>query len=372
MTRADRPASSPSPELAPAVQAARRPAVVPGSRHGWLARFPPGHFAFVMATGIVSLAAHLQEVPLVPVALFALSLVAYLALLAITLARLMRHPSALLRDLAGHAVGPAFLTMVAATGVLGAQFAFLTPFRGIALVLWLWATLLWVALLYGFFLAATLASPKPPIERGLSGAWLLVTVSTESLCVLGTSVADLLPRPEVGIFACVCLFLLGGMFYTVLIALILYRWLFLEMTAAMLAPPYWINMGAVAIAALAGSDLLLYAQGHPGVLGFQPFITALTTGFWAAATWWVPLLALLTAWRHTAGRIPLVYDPQYWSMVFPLGMYTAATSTFARVTGHDFLLLIPQLFVWVAIVAWLAAFAGFLLRAAHGAVVALR
>jgi len=98
-------------------------------------------------------------------------------------------------------------------------------------------------------------------------------------------------------------------------------------------------------------------------LGFQPFIIALTTGFWAAATWWVPLLALLTAWRHAAGRIPLAYDPQYWSMVFPLGMYTAATATFARATGHDFLLPIPRLFVWVALAAWLAAFAGLLLRA---------
>jgi hypothetical protein len=48
------------------VQAAKRPAVAPGGRHGWLARFPPGHFAFVMATGIVSLAAHFQELPLAP------------------------------------------------------------------------------------------------------------------------------------------------------------------------------------------------------------------------------------------------------------------------------------------------------------------
>ena len=162
------------------------------------------------------------------------------------------------------------------------------------------------------------------------------------------------------------------MFYAVLIALILYRWLFFEMTPAMLAPPYWINMGAVAIATLAGADLLLYAQGHPGVLGFQPFITALTTGFWAAATWWVPLLALLTAWRHVAGKISLAYDPQYWSMVFPLGMYTAATATFARAASHDFLLPIPRLFVWVAITAWLVAFAGLLLRAGHAAMAARR
>ena len=86
----------------------------------------------------------------------------------------------------------------------------------------------------------------------------------------------------------------------------------------------------------------------------------------------MPLLALLTAWRHAAARIPLAYDPQYWSMVFPLGMYTAATATFARATGHDFLLPIPRLFVWVALTAWLAAFAGLLLRARHAVTAARR
>src|SRR3712207_6905021 len=40
-------------------------------------------------------------------------------------------------------------------------------------------------------------------------------------------------------------------------------------------------------------------------------------------SWWVPLLAALTAWRHTAGRVPLAYDPQHWSMGLPLGMYAA-------------------------------------------------
>src|SRR3954471_5274982 len=103
MTRATRPAPSRGPSPASPVQAATGPAVVQGDRHGWLVRFPPGYFAFVMATGIVSLAAYLQEVPLVPAALFALNLVAYPALLAITLARLLRHPSALLCDLADHA-----------------------------------------------------------------------------------------------------------------------------------------------------------------------------------------------------------------------------------------------------------------------------
>lgn len=52
---------------------------------------------------------------------------------------------------------------------------------------------------------------------------------------------------------------------------------------------------------------------------------AATLLFWVIATWWIPLLAASLLWRHVIQRIRPVFDPQYWSMVFPLGMYTAAT-----------------------------------------------
>ncbi len=335
---------------------------LPPKPMNWLASFPPGYFAFVMATGIVSIAAHQFGLSWIAQPLFGINMAAYLLLSTITLLRLARFPHAMQRDMVHHGVGPSFLTMVAATSVLGAQVRLLTSFASLALGLWVLAVLLWLVLVYGFFLAMTLAEPKPPIERGLGGAWLLVTVSTESLVVLGAAVADQLPWPEVAIFACFCLFLLGGMFYAVLISLIMYRWLFFNMTAEMLTPPYWINMGAVAITALAGAGLMLYARDHAGTIGFLPFLSALTAGFWATATWWIPLLVALTIWRHAMERIPLGYDPQYWSMVFPLGMYTTATAVYARASDQAFLLPIAQVFVWVALATWLAAFSGLLVR----------
>jgi len=45
-------------------------------------------------------------------------------------------------------------------------------------------------------------------------------------------------------------------------------------------------------------------------------------------------------------------------MVFPLGMYTAATWTFAQAIGAEFLVVVPQVFLWIAIVAWCMTFFG--------------
>jgi Voltage-dependent anion channel len=70
------------------------------------------------------------------------------------------------------------------------------------------------------------------------------------------------------------------------------------MSPSDLAPPYWINMGAVAISTLAGTLLAAAAPLSPLVRELLPFIKGLTLLFWATATWWIPMLVILGAWRH--------------------------------------------------------------------------
>ena len=104
----------------------------------------------------------------------------------------------------------------------------------------------------------------------------------------------------------------------------------------------------------------MIAGDVPWLARLAPAITVVTVASWAVATWWIPLLLVLTFWRYAIDGSPLRYRLEYWSMVFPLGMYSAATWAFAQATGFDFLGVIPKFFLWIAFAAWLATFIGIL------------
>ena len=321
-------------------------------RNAWIQSFFPGYFGFVMATGIVSLACHFQGFERIAKALLWLNIPAYLLLWGITLVRFFRFRADLLKDLTSHGLGATFLTIVAATGVLGKQVVILTSLGQVGKCLWVLAVVLWFVLIYSFFVAITVREPKPKPENALNGGWLLTVVATESLCTLGTMVAPSFDRPDLIFFTSLCAYFLGAMFYTVLITLILYRWFFLSMKAITLTPPYWINMGALAITTLAGARLMMVAEQAPQLARFIGFIPGLNLFFWATATWWIPLLLLVGVWRHIGQRLPLRYEPQYWSLVFPLGMYSSATFAFAQAGGLPFLLPLARVFAFIALLAW--------------------
>jgi tellurite resistance protein TehA-like permease len=332
---------------------------------------PGGGFAFVMATGIVSIAAKSQDLTLLSNALLVINLIAFPLLSARMLRRLVEDPAALFAELSNHQTAPAFLTFVAAVAVLGDEFAIQTAWHHIATALWFIGAVSWAGFIYAFFTLLTTRSLKPSPLNGPDGSWLLIVVATEAMAVLGSYINEAFFRHDVIIYLSICWFLLGGFFYLIIISMIVQRWLFGALSPTDLGSPYWINMGAMAIASLAGSRLQSLSGPERLTSTLLPAIATATTLCWTVATWWIPLLIVLMIWRHTSGRVSLAYRVEYWSMVFPFGMYTVATWTYSDVNNLEFLYWIPRVFVWAAVFSWIACFTGMIRRSAGFATRAL-
>lgn len=320
----------------------------------------PSYFGMVMATGIVSNAAHLLHMPLIAMALFRLNMAAYAVLWACTILRLLYHGRELRNDLFDHAKGPGFFTAVAATCILGMQFILLQGDFRTAAILWAAAVVLWLLITYTIFATFTVKENKPGLSEGINGAWLLAVVSTQALAVLSAKLSEHFEAHRLILnFFAFSMWLWGGMQYIWMISLIFYRYTFFKFSPGDLSPPYWINMGAMAISTLAGSLLIINTPHAPFLLSTLAFLKGFTVFYWATGTWWIPMLVILAFWRHVRKRFPLAYDPLYWGAVFPLGMYTTCTHEMAEAMDLWFLKPLPMYFIYVALAAWGLTFFGF-------------
>ena len=321
-----------------------------------LARLPPPSYGFVMATGILAVAARQQGFPRLALGCFELALVAWLALSLQAIWRLARHPQDVRSDLGSHQRAPMFFTAVAGTGVLAGGLLALDLGIGAAMAMGALALLLWLLLTYAVFAAVITAEHKPSLEQGMGGAWLLAVVACQSVSVVAGLLSGHVPQPwrlQLN-FLALCTWLFAGMLYTWVIGLIFYRALFFRFAPADLAPPYWINMGAMAISTLAGAQLVLDAPQAPLLMELAPFLKGFTILYWATGSWWLPMLVVLTLWRYLLRRDPLRANALEWSAVFPLAMYSAATTQLSAAIGLSFLQPLAAAFFFIAALAWVA------------------
>jgi tellurite resistance protein TehA-like permease len=328
-----------------------------------IASLHPASFAIVMATGIISVAAQLRGFHLIALPLLWLNVICYGALWVLTIVRVVRYRKQVLADLWDHNRSVGFFAITAATCVLGNQFIVVESVPRVAISLWFLGIALWAVTTYLIFTVLTIKAIKPSVEDGLNGGWLVAVVAAQAVASLGGLVAPQLDAyREAALFFSLIVWLGGGMLYIWIISLIFYRYTFLPLDPRQLAPPYWINMGAMAISTLAGTIFAQNSTGSTLLTTLQPFIIGLTLLFWATATWWIPLLIVLGIWRHVIRRVSITYDIVYWSAVFPLGMYTACTHRLVNVVNQPFLDIIPKYLLFVALAAWLATFLGLLYR----------
>ncbi|MDN5863681.1 MAG: tellurite resistance/C4-dicarboxylate transporter family protein [Gammaproteobacteria bacterium] len=327
----------------------------PRAQASALAHLSPAYFSMVMATGIVSIGAWRLGLPILAQALFALNAVFFVLLWTLYVIRFLRYRQRVVADFCSHDKGAGFFTVVAATGILGSQCLLLLDHATAALALWALAVLLWLALTFSIFAILTVKESKPTLARGINGGWLLAVVATQAIAALSALLAT-----EVGHefqlplnFIALSMWLWGGMLYIWMMSLIFFRYTFFVLRPDDLSPPYWINMGAMAISTLVGA-LLSINVAHATILdALEPFIKGFTIFYWATGTWWIPMLLVLGFWRHVYKRYPLRFEPLFWGAVFPLGMYAVATHEMSAALGFHFL----DLWTWAMFAAGLAAWA---------------
>jgi tellurite resistance protein TehA-like permease len=324
---------------------------VPGGRvHSALRQLSPGYFAAVMATGIISVGLETEGRRLLSRILLVLAAVAFVALILLNGWRLLSHRTELVEDFTHPLRGFGFYTFVAAADVMAARIA---TTHGV-LALWLLgvAAVCWLLRGYAVPWTTRLGAGEHPIVAAANGTWFMWAVGGQSVAVaaavLGVVHPDSGTLPAVAVGA----WFLGVFLYAVDGVFVAMRLLAYDFGADDLTPPYWVAMGAAAITALAGAEI--------GNLPTSPLLdtvgTAIRSGSlfaWVLASWLMPALFAMGWWRHVTHRVPLRYDANLWSIVFPLGMYAVASQRLGATDGFSALADVGRVWIWVSFAAWL-------------------
>jgi len=317
----------------------------------WVRTLYPGYFACVMATGIVSVALLLTGVTGLSAVLWAVGFILLAFLVVVYALRLLRYTPEIRRDATDPATVFGFFTFIAALGVLATRSA-LGGWTLVPAILTIVAVVAWCALTYYAFSLLIFTNARP-IERSVNGAWLIAIVATESLAITWVLLAAIAPaqRPVLQLLS-YGFWTFGVLLYLIFIAFIMYRFFFHTVQPSDLTPPYWINMGAMAITTVAGARLLTTPKPTAFLTALRPYIEGFTVMMWAWGTWWIPLLIIIGVWKYWVRREPVRYHPALWSIVFPLGMYATSLHLLGGIPGLSMLKDVAPAASWIAFAAW--------------------
>lgn len=316
---------------------------------------PPGYFALVMATGIISVGTHLEGHLLVSDVLLALCAGAFVVLLGLTAARFVAYRPAVVNDFLDPRRAFGFFTFVAGTNVLGVRLG-VAGHDGVTAGLLVVSGLAWLVLGYVVPWTAVLGRQERPVVATANGTWFIWVVASQSVAVAAATIEPVFDhgRRELAVLA-VMSWSVGVALYCATGVIVSLRLMLYEFGPEELTPPYWVSMGALAITVLAGARIVQMADA-PMVAVTRDLVAGLAVVFWAFATWLIPVLVAAGWWRHAHCRVPLVYDATLWSMIFPLGMYAVAGIYLGRADHLPIVEEVGRVGLWVALAAWAVVF----------------
>lgn len=317
------------------------------------ADLPPGAFAFVMATGIVSVGMDQVGLEAASVALLVVAGAAWVLLMVALVVRLVAHRDRAGVDLRDPRRAFGYFTIIAGSGVLAVRVIELSWV--VSAVLLAFATVVWLGLGYAVPWAAVLSRAERPVLTEANGTWFIWVVASQSVATTAAALEPLLTtgQHELAVLA-VTAWSVGVVLYAASAVFVALRLMLYPLSPQDLNPPYWVAMGAMAITIVAGAKIVEMTS-TPIVDATGGLIAGLVVLGWAWATWLIPVLFAVGLWRHVLHRIPLRYESTWWSIVFPLGMYAVAGMYLGRADSLPIVERVGTAWLWVAVAAWVLA-----------------
>lgn len=342
---------------------------MPNPYLNYVKAMPSGVFAFVMATGVVSVGMHLVHQEVISIILWIIATAAWVYLTITLLVRAFVYGSTLKAAFGGEGSAFGFFTLPAGTLVIGIRFL-VAGLTGWALGFWILGALIW--LFFGYVIpwlvverAHKLDAPQTADSNSVTtqnsfglgllshidGTWFVWTVATQSVAILAAMLSAHFAGEFFPTVALICWSTGLGLYLATIIGLVT-RILHLGISPAELNPSFWVVMGALAISCLAGSHIGAMNDASSVAVAAKSIAIGVSLMLWGLATWLVVALLLLGTWRHLARKVGASYVTTLWAMVFPMGVYSAASMTLGKLESTAPIAWCGKVFIWVALTAW--------------------
>ncbi len=225
-------------------------------------------------------------------------------------------------------------------------------------------TMLWwfdavLALLCAWIIPFLMFTRQDHTLQNMTAIWLLPIVAAEVTAASGGLLLGYLPANSGSSAILFFSYVLWGT--SVLPALGILAILFLRMALHKLpgretAVSSWLAMGPIATGAL---GLLQLGEQAPRILVAPELVSigqlAQSTGvigaciLWGYGLWWL-VIAVLTTLHYMREGLP--FNMGWWAFTFPIGVYSLATLTLARITGVELFAILGALFVCMLLGFW--------------------
>ncbi|MBS0654747.1 MAG: tellurite resistance/C4-dicarboxylate transporter family protein [Verrucomicrobia bacterium] len=281
-------------------------------------KFDPVSFGYVMATGIISIAFKRLEWPSLSILFLLLALIGYVILNVRAcwsfsiLMNTVLDPQALFK----------WFTFSAGTNTLATRLTMEGWYQSGYWLAVLGSVSACIFLYWNFFrLFQTVES-----IQSISPLWLLKAIACNSV---GIAITTLWACGEIShplyLVIAVGFWTFGFFIYLLLMSLNMYRMFFLPFEGSDISPAYWTCMGAAAISVFDASNIVTLQNVPEFLTSIRHFLQGMILILWLWGTAWLPILCFMGFWKYISFKMPFVYEPSLWAMVFPLGMYTVAS-----------------------------------------------